>query len=87
MEIETPLVRYKRNKCRQEKYNKIYVDLCKCLKLELRGKEWMKYWKINGFVVELGIRMTMLEKVTVFIMNVMRKNIIGFTLMLINNQK
>lgn len=39
MEIETPLVRYKRNKCRQEKYNKIYVDLRKCLKLELRGKE------------------------------------------------
>lgn len=45
----------------------------------------MKYWKINGFVVELGIRMMMLEKVTVFIMNVIRKNIIGFTLMLINN--
>lgn len=45
----------------------------------------MKYWKINGFVVELGIRMMMLEKVTVFIMNVIRKNIIGVTLMLINN--
>lgn len=45
----------------------------------------MKYWKINGFVVELGIRMMMLEKVTLFIMNVIRKNIIGVTLMLINN--
>lgn len=45
----------------------------------------MKYWKMNGFVVELGIRMMMLEKVTVFIMNVIRKNIIGVTLMLINN--
>lgn len=45
----------------------------------------MKYWKMNGFVIELGIRMMMLEKVTVFIMNVIRKNIIGVTLMLINN--